>query len=121
MGNSGHLTWLITGASSGFGYRLALIALQRGDNVLATSRSLTKIQKLVDDVSRDVDTSKKDRLKVFQMELSDSEETMKKLAEEAVGVWGRIDVLVNNAGKPLLSHENYSVYDRNAQVGHGEV
>lgn len=92
------LTWVITGTSSGFGYRLALIALSRGDNVIATARSLVKLQKLVDEVSRDVDHSKKERLRTFRFDLSDPEEVVRKMVKEAHEVWGRIDVLVNNAG-----------------------
>lgn len=90
-------TWFITGTSSGFGYRLTLIALQRGDRVIATARSLPKLQKLIDEVSKD--ESKKERLKTMILDLSDSEETMQGIVKEAVGVWGGIDVLVNNAGE----------------------
>lgn len=90
-------TWFITGTSSGFGYRLTLIALQRGDRVIATARSLPKLQKLIDEVSKD--ESKKERLKAMILDLSDSEETMQGIVKEAVGVWGGIDVLVNNAGE----------------------
>jgi NAD(P)-dependent dehydrogenase (short-subunit alcohol dehydrogenase family) len=90
--------WFITGTSSGFGYRLAAIALSRGDRVLATARSLDKLQKLVDVVAQDPDQTKKDRLKTFRLDLSDSEETIRDTVQKAVDVWGRIDVLVNNAG-----------------------
>jgi NAD(P)-dependent dehydrogenase (short-subunit alcohol dehydrogenase family) len=97
------LTWLITGTSSGFGYRLALIALDRGDNVIATARSLVKLQKLVDEVSRDeeADPTKKERLRVCRFDLSDEEEVVRGMVKEASEMWGRIDVLVNNAGQLL--------------------
>jgi NAD(P)-dependent dehydrogenase (short-subunit alcohol dehydrogenase family) len=36
-------TWLITGASRGFGARIAQLALERGDNVVATARNATLI------------------------------------------------------------------------------
>ncbi|KAF9449143.1 NAD(P)-binding protein [Macrolepiota fuliginosa MF-IS2] len=102
------LTWLITGSSSGFGYRFALLALQRGDRVLATARSLPKLQRLIDEVSAQdsattassngVQESMKDRLKTLRLDLSDSEEVVKDVVKDAVGVWGGIDVLLNNAG-----------------------
>ncbi|XP_006463100.1 hypothetical protein AGABI2DRAFT_194071 [Agaricus bisporus var. bisporus H97] len=105
------LTWFITGASSGFGYRLSLIALHRGDNVLATTRSFSNIQKLIDEV----DSSERKRLKVFEMQLSDDEERMRKLVKDAVGVWGGVDVLVNNAGwawRGILEESGTSVIQR---------
>lgn len=34
--------WFITGATSGFGKHIALVALRRGDNVVATARTATK-------------------------------------------------------------------------------
>src|SRR5207248_2271781 len=40
-------TWFITGASSGFGSEFAKVALERGDNVVATARSVTKLEALV--------------------------------------------------------------------------
>jgi NAD(P)-dependent dehydrogenase (short-subunit alcohol dehydrogenase family) len=102
MSSSPSLIWFITGTSSGFGYRLATIALSRGDRVLATARSPTKLQKLVDTVSQDPDQTKKDRLKTFRLDLGDSEETIQDTVREAANVWGRIDVLINNAGTIFL-------------------
>lgn len=92
------LTWFITGTSSGFGYRLALLAILRGDNVIAAARSLPKLQKLIDEVTSLSDATAKDRLKVLRLDLGDSEEVVKEVVEEGAKVWGRIDVLVNNAG-----------------------
>ena len=40
-------TWFITGASSGFGTAFAEFALARGDNVVATARSVGKLEALV--------------------------------------------------------------------------
>ena len=39
-------TWFITGASSGYGLALARYALGRGYNVVATARSLAKLERL---------------------------------------------------------------------------
>ncbi|KXN92056.1 hypothetical protein AN958_10043 [Leucoagaricus sp. SymC.cos] len=92
------LTWFITGTSSGFGYRMALLALHRGDNVIATARSLPKLQKLVDEATSSSVPSAKTRLKTLRLDLGDSEEVIKGVVDEAVKFTGRIDVLVNNAG-----------------------
>jgi len=40
-------TWFITGASSGFGMAFAEFALERGDHVVATARSVSKLEALV--------------------------------------------------------------------------
>lgn len=66
--------------------------------MLATARSLPKLQKLVDVTSQDPDQTKKDRLKTFRLDLGDSEKTIQDTVREAANVWGRVDVLVNNAG-----------------------
>ena len=39
-------TWFITGASSGFGMAFAEFALERGDHVVATARSVSKLEAL---------------------------------------------------------------------------
>lgn len=40
--------WLVTGASSGIGYGIAMAALAAGNRVAVTSRSLTKLQRLTE-------------------------------------------------------------------------
>lgn len=76
-----------TGTSSGFGYNLAKIALARGDRVIATSRSLDKIQHL-----------ESESCKLFYLDVANSFEKIQEVAKQAVEVWGRVDVVVNNAG-----------------------
>ena len=78
---------IVTGASSGIGLGIALKLLERGYRVVGTSRSITKSKDLKpspDLVLVDGDASKK--------------ETAVKVAEAAVTHFGRIDLLVNNAG-----------------------
>ena len=41
-------TWFITGASKGFGWQRAEAALERGDTVAATARSLETLAALVE-------------------------------------------------------------------------
>jgi len=90
---------------------MALFAIRRGDNVLATARSPLKLEKLIQQVTslknddRDSTTTMtpKDRLKTFKLDLGDSEHVVKDLVDQAVKVWGRIDVLVNNAGTIFFS------------------
>ncbi|KAJ7869132.1 hypothetical protein B0H14DRAFT_3440834 [Mycena olivaceomarginata] len=81
--------WLITGASSGFGRSLISSVLARGDRVIATSRSLEPIQNL-DGTSPN--------LRLLQLDVTAGEELLQCRMKEAVALWGKIDVLVNNAG-----------------------
>ncbi len=84
--------WLITGASRGIGARIAEAALAQGDAVVATSRS-------ADSVTERLGTS--DALLPLALDVTDEAQ-----ARHAVGAalerFGRIDVLVNNAGYGLL-------------------
>jgi len=80
--------WLITGTSSGFGRRLVSIVLERGDRVVATARSLQKIQ----------DFPQSPNLHLLELDVTAGTAAIKERVDEAAKVWGRIDVLVNNAG-----------------------
>ncbi|KAH9947207.1 NAD-P-binding protein [Amylocystis lapponica] len=81
--------WLITGTSSGFGARLVHLVLARGDLVIATVRRREDFQ------VPDVDWT---RLRVIVLDLADTEEHIRGAVDQALSPWGRIDVLVNNAG-----------------------
>ncbi|PPQ74486.1 hypothetical protein CVT24_000119 [Panaeolus cyanescens] len=83
------LVWLITGTSSGFGTQFVYEALARGDKVIATARSKS-LHKL--------DLLKNQGADVLELDLTAPEEVLKEAARMAVGVYGRVDVLVNNAG-----------------------
>lgn len=78
----------IVGCSSGFGRRLALIALARGDLVIASARSVDKLS----------DLPKSDSLHLLQLDVCGGPEILNAKLNEAVNVWGRIDFCVNNAG-----------------------
>jgi NAD(P)-dependent dehydrogenase (short-subunit alcohol dehydrogenase family) len=84
--------WLVTGASRGIGARIAEAALAQGDAVVATSRS-------ADSVTERLGSS--DALLPLALDVTDEAQ-----ARHAVGAalerFGRIDVLVNNAGYGLL-------------------
>jgi NAD(P)-dependent dehydrogenase (short-subunit alcohol dehydrogenase family) len=80
--------WLITGASSGFGRAIAEAALARGDSVAATARRT--------DALADLDAE--DRLLVVPLDVTDAAEREAAVAQ-AIERFGRVDVLVNNAGR----------------------
>lgn len=81
--------WFITGCSTGFGRHLALEALQQGYQVAVTSRN-------TDDV-KDIVAQFPERAVAIQLDVTNATEvtTAIKQAQER---FGRIDVLVNNAG-----------------------
>lgn len=85
------LSSCITGASSGFGKRLATSAHKRGDLVIATSRS-TKAP---------ADFEESAGLVYRQLDVDSGFENISKVVEECISIWGRIDVCVNNAGTVL--------------------
>jgi NAD(P)-dependent dehydrogenase (short-subunit alcohol dehydrogenase family) len=80
--------WLITGASSGFGRELVDSALERGDRVAATARNLDPLGDL--DGRGDV--------AVFPLDVTDAGQRDATVAA-VIERFGRIDVLVNNAGR----------------------
>jgi len=95
--------WLITGTSSGMGRALVRSALDRNEKVIATARVLEQIQ----DLRSFADSSK---LYLMQLDITDSQDIINSKVNEAIGVWGRIDVLVNNAGtgvKMILEEGGY--------------
>ncbi|KAG7095289.1 hypothetical protein E1B28_006058 [Marasmius oreades] len=90
------LVWFITGTSSGFGYRLVLSALARGDLVIATARDFEKLQDLYGREERE-------NLRLLQLDITAGFDVIKTIVDKALILWGRIDVLVNNAGNGYLS------------------
>ena len=88
--------WFITGAGSGIGAGTAKAALEAGDRVVATGRNLDKVRQALGDEAGE---------NVAFVQLDVADEAQAKLAvEQAVQRFGRIDVLVNNAGYSLLGN-----------------
>lgn len=85
--------WFITGASRGFGRVWADAALKRGDKVAATARSLASIADLQEKYGDNVLTLELDVTKPDQA---------KSAVEQAYAHFGRLDVVLNNAGYSLV-------------------
>jgi NAD(P)-dependent dehydrogenase (short-subunit alcohol dehydrogenase family) len=86
-------TWFITGASSGFGTAFALHALERGDNVVATARSMSKLDALV--------ARAPSRVLAVKLDVTLSAD-IQPAVDAAVRRFGRIDYLFNNAGYGIV-------------------
>ncbi len=81
--------WFITGSSTGFGRELAEELLENGHKVVATAR---KTEAIADLIEKYPDTARALRLDVTKVDEIDMS------IKAAVEAFGRVDVLVNNAG-----------------------
>ncbi len=86
--------WLITGSGSGLGRDIAEAALSSGDSVVAGARRLEELNALVEQYG--------DRVTPVKLDVRD-ETAAKAAVETAVDKYGRLDVLVNNAGYGYLA------------------
>ena len=86
--------WFITGASRGFGRIWAEAALMRGDQVTATARNLADISDLAARFG--------DAVLPLALDVTNSAQ-VQQVVEQAHRRFGRLDVLVNNAGSSLLA------------------
>ncbi|MBW0116973.1 SDR family oxidoreductase [Pseudonocardia abyssalis] len=82
-------TWFITGTSRGFGREWAIAALGRGDRVAATARDTASLDDLV--------TKYGDAILPISLDVTDHDAAFAAVAQ-AHGHFGRLDVVVNNAG-----------------------
>jgi len=81
--------WLITGSGNGLGRDIAEAALAAGDSVVAGARRLEELSALVEQYG--------ERVTPVKLDVRD-EEAAKAAVQAALDKYGRLDVLVNNAG-----------------------
>ena len=94
--------WFITGAGGGLGAAIARAALDSGDNVVATDRD--------QDAVRAAFESFEDRVLALKLDVTIPDEATNAVAA-AVNQFGRIDVLVNNAG-----YGQFGIFEENAEA-----
>jgi NAD(P)-dependent dehydrogenase (short-subunit alcohol dehydrogenase family) len=85
--------WFLTGASRGFGLEIARKILAQGDRVVATARRAEQILTALPDAG--------DALLAIDLDVTNADQAAQAV-QSAVDAFGRIDVLVNNAGRGLL-------------------
>jgi NAD(P)-dependent dehydrogenase (short-subunit alcohol dehydrogenase family) len=89
--NASEKVWFVTGASSGFGREIVEQALDRGDRVVAAVRNPASL----------ADLATHDGVLVVKLDVTKSGE-IAEAVRAALARFGRIDVLVNNAGFSIL-------------------
>jgi NAD(P)-dependent dehydrogenase (short-subunit alcohol dehydrogenase family) len=82
-------TWFITGASRGFGREWTIAALERGDSVAATARDTSTLDDLAQQYG--------ERLLPLRLDVDDRDAVVAAV-KDAHDRFGRLDVVVNNAG-----------------------
>ena len=85
-------TWMVTGASRGLGRAIAVAALEAGDVVAATARTLSDLSPLCDAYG--------DNVLPLRLDISDRGAVLAG-TRQVLARFGRVDVLVNNAGYGL--------------------
>lgn len=85
--------WFITGASRGFGRVWAEAALERGDKVAATARNVDSLAGLKEKYGK--------RVLTLELDVTSSGQAKTAIAE-AHAYFGRLDIVLNNAGYSLV-------------------
>lgn len=100
--------WFVTGSSRGLGRAIVAAALEAGDRVVATARKPAQLDDLV--------ARHGDRIHPVGLDVIDPEQ-VHSAVQEGLKVFGRYDVVVNNAGyADLASVEDVTVEDFRAQI-----
>jgi NAD(P)-dependent dehydrogenase (short-subunit alcohol dehydrogenase family) len=100
--------WFVTGSSRGLGRALVEVAVEAGDRVAATARNPERLQDLVDTYG--------DAVLALRLDVTDHDAAARAVAQ-ARETFGRIDVVVNNAGySDLGSFEDTTIDSFRAQI-----
>src|SRR4051794_5891706 len=108
---------LITGASSGIGKAAAVKVADAGATVLLVARSVEKLEETKAEIEAAGGVAH-----IHRCDLSDMED-VERMAEEVLAYHGRVDVLVNNAGRSIrrsvgLAYDRFHDYERTIQLNY---
>jgi NAD(P)-dependent dehydrogenase (short-subunit alcohol dehydrogenase family) len=108
---------MVTGASSGIGKSAALKIAEAGGTVLLVARTPEKLE----ETKAQIETAGGVAY-IHQCDLADMDD-IDRMADEALAEHGRVDVLVNNAGRSIrrsvaLSYDRFHDYERTMQLNY---
>ncbi len=108
---------LITGASSGIGKATALRCGEAGAEVLLVARTPEKLEETKSEITEGGGTAH-----IHRCDLSDIDD-VERMANEVIEQHGRVDVLVNNAGRSIrrsveLSYDRFHDFERTMQLNY---
>ncbi|WP_310832116.1 oxidoreductase [Paenibacillus pedocola] len=102
-----HKVWLITGCSTGFGRHIAKQAIEAGYKVIVTARKVEQIQ--------DLTSGNEENTLALPLDVTNHEQIISTV-KQAIEKFGRIDVLVNNAGIGYFSSVEESVEEETRRM-----
>jgi NAD(P)-dependent dehydrogenase (short-subunit alcohol dehydrogenase family) len=85
--------WYVTGASKGLGLSLVKLLLEKGNKVAATTRNINALDELLKEYP--------ENLLPLAVDIT-SDENVKASIDQTISQFGRLDVIVNNAGYSLV-------------------
>ena len=108
---------MVTGASSGIGKSAALKIAEAGGTMLLVARTPEKLEETKDQIEAAGGIAY-----IHQCDLSDMDD-IDRMADEALSHHGRVDVLVNNAGRSIrrsiaLSYDRFHDFERTMQLNY---
>lgn len=102
---------LITGASSGLDWDLSINLAKAGCKVIATARIVDRLKSLCHLISHQgIPSSTAPRAVALDLDIPVEPSAVEAAIQKAWSVFGRINVLINNAGIRGHMHSNLSVY-----------
>ncbi|MGG4130507.1 oxidoreductase [Paenibacillus illinoisensis] len=99
--------WFITGCSTGFGRQIAVQAIEAGYKVVVTARRVEQIQDIV--------SGHEENTLALPLDVTNDDQ-IKDAVQQTIDKFGRIDVLVNNAGIGYFSSVEESLEEETRRM-----
>ncbi|XP_047333433.1 3-oxoacyl-[acyl-carrier-protein] reductase FabG-like [Impatiens glandulifera] len=89
---------LVTGASSGLGRELCLDLAKAGCLIIAAARRVDRLNSLCDEINQTNELPSTKTVVFVELDVTSKENKIVEAVQKALDAFGRIDVLINNAG-----------------------